>query len=765
MAKKDKPDDVFEGPGFRMERRGRFIDMQNRRSPEEHKRWIRHLIENRHRFLEDIKRDTEELIALVHKFNSLEVLAQVWFMNSVGNPEEYKEYSFKGRLPFVEHLAIIELRDPAYQIRAVDMPSGNDIERAQTLLDGIFKESFWYYGTEGLDPTDKRPISPLQQLRFDTITRELMVRSPTYFHHWADILRDLFGTDFVREWTCTNLGFDIEEAIKCGEGIKTKMMTKMEDSTKEAREFAERLKRYVSEFKKTGTFTGPEEMKHTVNSIRNMRGKKAKQTISKLVVSRAFYNLHATLSFSAPELASESGVTLASAESFLKWMSLPFGVTPKDYLLPSPTSPIRRRPIVTYNGLYFTAASHLLIWALKPCIEDALRPGAPQSLNFDHRLWERYQKRRSDFLVSRGLKYFQDLLPRAQVLKGLEYEFTEGNARKRFELDGLILYDRYAFLLEGKSGELSPSARRGGQLRLVDDLKKLVEGPHQQALRASKFINSESRPLFYKQDGSTFELDKHPIKQYFMLTLTLEDLDVYTKELYQLEGIGLFGNAELPWALSINDLRIISETLKFPGHFTHYLKWRLHLNHAKQISAQSEIDWLGIYIAEGPKLLSLPPEYDTMNLTTYTTEFDDFYLYEQGERSTPANRPAQFIPDEMMVLLRSLEDIENCEYTATSESFLSLDLEERRRFAEELREFIAEPKKGKPRAEEIQFLGNETVVIIRSSAADRRDLETIATSAANANGRTAIVLVLSESQKGSVVACSVSERPRRPGHF
>src|SRR6266702_4179501 len=105
--KPDKPDEVFEAPGFRMERRGRFASLQTRRTPEEHRR------------------------------NSLDLLAQLWFANSVGDPDEYKEYYFEGRPPYVEHLAVLELKDPGHQVRTLEMPSGADIEKAQELLETI----------------------------------------------------------------------------------------------------------------------------------------------------------------------------------------------------------------------------------------------------------------------------------------------------------------------------------------------------------------------------------------------------------------------------------------------------------------------------------------------------------------------------------------------------------------------------------------------------------------------------------------------------
>jgi hypothetical protein len=758
MPKLDRPDELFEVPGFRMERRGRFTSVQTHRTPEEHRRWIRHIVESRPQILNQIKKATQELVDLVHKFNSLDVLAQLWFVNSVGDPNEYKEYSYEGRPPYVEHLAVLELKDPEYTIRTVEMPGRPHIEKSQELLDTIFQNTFLYHGTEGLDPGRPGPMPRLQQLRFDTIIHELIVRSPTYYSHWADILSELFGKEFVAEWMRQQLGFDIEQALRCVQSTSDLVMKRMEERRDKAREFATNLKDYVEEFKRTGKFSGSEEEKGTVNRLRNMRGKEAKQAIRAIATSWAFYDLHDTCSFTASELADEAGTSSQTAEAFLNLFSQGFGSTSTDYLLPNPTSPLKLRPVIRYNEKFFSPAIHLLIWALKPRIENCLRPDHPDSVNSDIRLWERYQKHRSDFLVCRGLNYFRDLLPRAEIYRELKYLIAEDGVQKLVELDGLVLFDRYAFLIEGKAGELSSSARRGGQLRLRDDLNQLVAEPHRQALRASAYISSAEKPVFQAEDGVTIRLEKEKYKQFFLITLTLDTLDVFTKEISQLRELGIFGASELPWAVSLSDLRIVTETIRLPTQFTHYLKWRLYLNQQVQISAQSELDWLGYYLAEGPAILKMPEGYDFMNLTTYTTRFDDFYLYEQGERTIPAARPSQFNPPELMSVLVSLEALDGNGYTAAAESLLNLDFREREQFARELHEFIIKTRRSN--AKEVRFVGEETVVILKTTAESREACNALARSAATGSGKTALILQFSKETSEKVAGWTVHELPR-----
>src|ERR1700721_557310 len=107
--KPDAPDELLQYPGLRMERRGRFTSVQTHRTPEEQKRLVKRIIDSRPQLLAEIGEANKELVDIAHKFNSLELLAQVWFANCVGDPDSYKEYSFEGRAHFVEHLAPLAL--------------------------------------------------------------------------------------------------------------------------------------------------------------------------------------------------------------------------------------------------------------------------------------------------------------------------------------------------------------------------------------------------------------------------------------------------------------------------------------------------------------------------------------------------------------------------------------------------------------------------------------------------------------------------------
>jgi len=598
--KRGTPDDVLQGPGFRFERRGRFTTLDTHRTREEHARLMQSLVKFREKIPEQVKALTDELMELAHRFGSLELLAQLSFYNFVHDPNEYKEYSFKGRSAFVEHLALLELKDREYEIRSLQMPDGAAVEKAQELLEKIFSLTMWQLGSKHVDPDRFAPPPRLEQIRFNTLLHELFVRSPTYHHHWSELLTELFGKEFIVQWMRKELGFDIHSALKLIHGVEKIIMQTMNERTGEAKKHQEQLRQWVRDFRATGVFRGPTESEELVRRISEMNEQDAAHFLESMLVQWTFFALHRTTSFRACDLGKHAGLETEVAEAFLRSFSLAFGSTPQDYLFPHPTSPLKSKPVIQFADRFYVPAPHLLIWVVKPCIENKIKPETAKDVSF----WERYQKHRSELLVRTALKYFRKLLPRAQVHEHLTYQVLDSGGEKNAELDGLVLFDSYGFLVEAKAGVISPAARRGAPAGMIEDLKALVAEPHMQALRAREYLNSSEFPTIAKADGSLLILDKNQVAQWFLVTLTLDDLTIFTRTLWELREVGVFEIIDLPWAVSLADLRIISEAIIVPAQFVHCLKWRLNLNQQEAIAAQSEIDWLGYYFAEGPKPLS-----------------------------------------------------------------------------------------------------------------------------------------------------------------
>jgi hypothetical protein len=76
--------------------------------------------------------------------------------------------------------------------------------------------------------------------------------------------------------------------------------------------------------------------------------------------------------------------------------------------------------------------------------------------------------------------YLKDLLPGSDGYTNLHYNDTE--------LDGLVIFENLAFVVEGKGSALSVQARRGDVVRLGRDLGRAVEEAWTQGARARDYI-------------------------------------------------------------------------------------------------------------------------------------------------------------------------------------------------------------------------------------------------------------------------------------
>src|SRR5215813_188915 len=108
MPNKKPPDDVFEGPGFLMARRGKQIELRTHRSPEEHHALMERMVESRPLILSDLETKTNELVAIIHKYSSLDVVANLFLRDSTQDPDTYVESQSELRPHWVEHAAVLE---------------------------------------------------------------------------------------------------------------------------------------------------------------------------------------------------------------------------------------------------------------------------------------------------------------------------------------------------------------------------------------------------------------------------------------------------------------------------------------------------------------------------------------------------------------------------------------------------------------------------------------------------------------------------------
>jgi hypothetical protein len=252
--KETDPDEIIERPGMKIARKGSSIEWISKRSPEEQKELNMRMWESRPEILEEIKTRTTELIELVHKYSSLDLVANLFIREGLQNPDTYVESESRLRPHWVEHAAVLELKDSSPELRYPPLVKGADLERAHQLLEEIFMKTNWYYIAESADPSRNGPPTKIDQLRFITLIHGMSVRSPAYSSHWRSVLLGLFDSGHAAEKLSDEYELDIHSALSIIDAIEDCITSALNQRFEKARatyqDIFERLKGYKS----TGVF-------------------------------------------------------------------------------------------------------------------------------------------------------------------------------------------------------------------------------------------------------------------------------------------------------------------------------------------------------------------------------------------------------------------------------------------------------------------------------------------------------------------------------
>jgi hypothetical protein len=686
-------DDVFEGPGFTIARKGRFLFQQSHLSPEEHKAMQEKLIAGKPDLLTSINHTIETLEHILFKHHPLDMLANLALANSIIDCDTYKESTFQGSDAYVEYVSLLYLRRPPESLKRTTekVIDGRVIKEIQALLEKLYVEEAWFLMIQDLETLGGRQPDVWHQLRFKTILTSLRVRYPAYQHHLRDQVRGIAG-NLACELLAI-LGFTIEDALALADAVSTLWTKRLIGQRRQAVAFEKRLRKAVEKYRKKKQVSCDVPLEF-VEKLKGVRPRDLNPLLRNLGIAATFHRLGDAFSFSAEELASEAKVQPGRAQAFLTHFSLTFGsVVDERYRRPAPTHPLMMKPFVLCDERYFCPVPRMIEWSLRPAIEAFLKPDSPDRITDEPRFWEKYEKERSFFLESTALVCFGRALRHAQIHSGLKYKtMRDDGTTYEAELDGLILFDTVAFLIEGKAGSLSPPARRGGRARMRDEMKELVEKAYTQGLRAKRFIENTAQPVFTLEDGQQVSIDKNHLDHVILVAVTLESLDVFVTNVYLLKDAGFFGAGDIPWVVSLADLQVISELVEFPSQVVHYLFRRRRINELGKIMAHDELDWFGHYLAEGlffDDFFAEGSGPDILQLLNYSSTFDDHYMYTTGQRRIPAEVPRQSMPPVFRKLLQSLEDYHPQGYVRAMCALLDMASEDRNKFSESITTLIS----------------------------------------------------------------------------
>lgn len=611
--------------------------------------------------LEWIAQQNSELENLLRRFNSFDILANLTLSQMAYNPETYKETEHHGLGAIVEYAGLLAIRHPFSPGDTVAITQ-HTIDTIQTkvrailvLLNIYYKAEIFPYPTSNQTEKLENQIDEAYSFfRHRTITHELVVRNPGYHHHQEQRLISLFSPH--ESWLQENLAFTLQDLFVLDKAIQKLSHEKISVEYSATKEFSKSL---VHDYKKFLAGDAIDEC--DIELMQRLQGfsvSRATRILDTAAKSSFVSTLGETcFTFTADELSERSGLASKNVAAALQFFAVEFDSDKSSEFRFSPTHILRSRPFIHHGGRYLYLLPGTWVWAIQPRIEEMLNPASKTSATASQALWKRYERCRSEYLENECLQLLTKTLPSAAVYQNLFYSVEEEGKSKRAELDGLVVYDTTLFLVEAKAGALSDSARRGSKERLARNLKDLLDTAHSQAYRAQKYIETSAKPVFQTQDGEDIVLDISGVQRIFLVTVTLESMDIFNTVVNQLKRTGMFQIGQLPWAVSLDVLRVICEMNEFPTQLVHYLQRRLRLNEFDKIDSHDELDLFGaylhsgIYFEESEKIL----EADYVQLGSFTTAFDDYYLFESGQRKTPATKPIQPMPPLLRKIILELE--------------------------------------------------------------------------------------------------------------
>ncbi|MDN3551011.1 hypothetical protein [Mucilaginibacter aquaedulcis] len=283
-------------------------------------------------------------------------------------------------------------------------------------------------------------------------------------------------------------------------------------------------------------------------------------------------------------------------------------------------NPVHQKPFIRLEEKSYFSAINFLLFHLGVDLLEGL-------IAKDKGLKELYLKAKGKYLENTLEELFRNSFPTATLLAGSIWR--DPKSKKEYENDLIVLINDFAFIIEAKSGAISPPARRGATERLYKTLKELVVEPSEQAIRFQNYLKGNlGIHKFSTRNKVINVVDSGAIKYYVPLGITLSNLGPIGCNLKKLTDAGIIGHKleELAPSISITDLEVIFELLPLEAQKVHYLSRRREFEAHLQFQGD-EMDLFAFYLDNGFNIGD--DEYDKdfhINLTIKSKEIDPYII-------------------------------------------------------------------------------------------------------------------------------------------
>ena len=451
------------------------------------------------------------------------------------------------------------------------------------------------------------------------------------------------------EWCVQNLRFTVLDAWTVANAMLTRFSTSMDRQSQAAARLAAKLRANPA-------FLSELELPVSARDALS-RGEVAldPETLADFVQTHWFLSRAPEIvGFTLEELQEQVGATIdpdrvAAVVDFLSSGPESFHREPDPLAL----SPLAVRPVVRHERRHYVFVPSLVLQSLVHAFHVALYG--------DTAYRPRYDEARASWLERAAVEAFQEMLPRAESGWGLKY----GPKKRRLEVDGLIRYANKLILIECKWKSQTLLARAGDVVTALKDVDKAILEPLRQAKRAREYLARHGKVVFEEsRTGRSVVVDDDEITEVFLVTLVgSEAWSQVAANLVRLAPLGLFSDGEYPWALSLNDLRVVAHFLELPSQLFDYLRRRDEVQRDARFRLHDEWDVLGAYL--NGALDANDSRFRGKGYVGFhgmDDEIQDYYYRLDGGLD-PGSKPRRQLPEAIVRLLALVEGMDALERT------------------------------------------------------------------------------------------------------
>ena len=335
------------------------------------------------------------------------------------------------------------------------------------------------------------------------------------------------------------------------------------------------------------------------------------------------------------------------------------------------------KPIIKLdNNTFFLPKPDFLDDKLDRLLEFLLK----EEKQFQSNIWNKFVKLKSGYLENKSFEFFSRVFPKKCLVRNAYYWI----GHDRMEIDLLAIYDNKIFIIESKSGNLPLSAKQEGQEQLQIRLTDLVKKALQQAASARDYIKSQPKVKLWNRakDQVLLEIDSSQTNyEFFFIDVTLEYLGAFATDPKSIEVFDFFKENEYPWLIYLHDLDVVTDLLREPIYFIHYIEQRLIAQKQHVLSSSFELSLLGYYLKNGtlqPHLLDDLKNTPKIMLTVdFVDSIEEYYLNRK-------RKPQLTIPKKLEELLLNMQKYHQRGFTKITSLLLDFPSPDQQFIAESL---------------------------------------------------------------------------------